>query len=124
MADENNQDKPPAPKKQLGGYRPGSGRKKGSTTKLTREIANRAIKEGITPLEVMLKTMRRLNEEADKAKGFDTAMELKLLSLAADIASKASPYMHPRMNPIEPEKPEEQSIENNKILIEFIKPKE
>jgi hypothetical protein len=34
-----------------GGKRPGSGRKKGSATKKTREIADRAAAEGITPLE-------------------------------------------------------------------------
>jgi hypothetical protein len=41
-----------------GGKRPGSGRKKGSATKRTREIADRAAEEGITPLEFMLNVMR------------------------------------------------------------------
>lgn len=41
-----------------GGKRVGAGRKPSSKNVLSREIADRAAKEGITPLEVMLKAMR------------------------------------------------------------------
>ena len=56
---ENNQkkSKKPAPSKTKGGARPGSGRKEGSLTKRTREIAEVAAAQGITPLEVMMSAM-------------------------------------------------------------------
>jgi hypothetical protein len=48
----NNQDK-----SSHGGKRPGAGRKKGSLTQKTREVAEKAASAGITPLEVMLEAM-------------------------------------------------------------------
>lgn len=68
-----------------GGKRNGSGRKAGSATQKTREIANRAAAEGITPLEVMLHAMRKHYEAG-------------ALDAAASIAKDAAPYMHPRLN--------------------------
>ena len=47
-----------------GGRRPGSGRKPGSANKRTREVADKAAADGITPLEVMLNTMKALWEDA------------------------------------------------------------
>ena len=47
-----------------GGRRPGAGRKPGSTTKKTAMIAQQARDAGISPLEVMLSTMRRLWQPA------------------------------------------------------------
>ena len=86
---ENNQ------KKSVGGKRPGAGRKKGSANKKTREIADKAIEQGITPLEVMLAAMRA---------SYETAMTLDegeernlLLAKASAIASDAAPYIHPRL---------------------------
>jgi hypothetical protein len=67
-----------------GGARAGAGRKKGSTTVKTREVADRAAAEGITPLEVMLKAMRT---HYDKGEYDD----------AAGFAKDAAPYMHPRL---------------------------
>jgi hypothetical protein len=71
-----------------GGKRDGAGRKPGSTTTRTREIADRAAAEGVTPLEVMLEAMRTHYE----AKRFDDA---------AAVAKDAAPYMHPRLAAIE-----------------------
>lgn len=71
-----------------GGKRSGSGRKKGGANKKTAEIANRAALEGITPLEVMLYTMR----EHFHAGRFDKA---------AAIAKDAAPYIHPRLSAVE-----------------------
>ena len=111
--------KKPAPSKSKGGARPGAGRKEGSLTKRTREIAEVAAAQGITPLEVMMSTMMELYKEAgncsrdhhdhgDKANEHDdghTAMitenRIKLLSMAATIARHAAPYMHPRLSAIE-----------------------
>lgn len=65
-----------------GGKRPGAGRKPGSATKKTREIAERAAEQGITPLEYMLEVMR--DGEAEK-------------SARMDMAKAAAPYIHPRL---------------------------
>jgi hypothetical protein len=69
-----------------GGYRPGSGRKKGSTNKRTQEIAARAFDEGVTPLEFMLSVIRDGNAER--------AMRL-------DAAKFCAPYIHPRLQAVE-----------------------
>jgi hypothetical protein len=92
-----------------GGPRPGSGRKPGSTTRKTREIADAAAAAGITPLEVMLLHMRQLYEQGD-------------LKAAADRAVDCAPYMHPRLasvqatgkdgGPIQQEITHRQSLEN------------
>lgn len=67
-----------------GGKREGAGRKKGSRTTRTQEIARAAAAAGISPLEVMLEAMRTRWEKQDT----DGA-------LAA--ASLAAPYVHPRL---------------------------
>ena len=41
-----------------GGKRQGAGRKPGSASQKTREIANQAVKDGLTPLEYMLAVLR------------------------------------------------------------------
>ncbi len=91
-----------------GGARPGAGRKKGAATKRTREIADKAAEEGITPLEVMLKAMREFVERAETMRPDDVEMvnnkvvtRLSLLAEAADVAKDAAPYMHPRLAAIE-----------------------
>jgi len=72
-----------------GGARPGAGRKPSSTTVRTRAIAEKLSKGvGITPLEVMVRTMRKLWA---RGKHID----------ACTIAEKAAPYMHPRLASIE-----------------------
>ena len=72
----------------LGGKREGAGRKLGSTTKKTREIAEKALEQGITPLEVMLGAMREAYERAD-------------MKEAATFAKDAAPYVHPRLAAVE-----------------------
>ena len=77
-----------------GGKRPGAGRPKGKPSQKTiarLKIAERATAEGITPLEVMLRTMRALWDQ-------DTA-DAKLA--ACSIAKEAAPYLHPRLSAIE-----------------------
>jgi len=69
-----------------GGKRTGSGRKVGSATKRTREIADAAIADGLTPLEYMLGILRN-----DKA-----ASEMRF-----EAAKAAAPYVHPRLQAIE-----------------------
>lgn len=69
-----------------GGKRAGAGRKPGSATKKTREVAERAAEEGQTPLEFMLETMR------------DLTLDFKDRAWAAE---KAAPYIHPRLAAID-----------------------
>lgn len=104
---ENNQTKSKNSKGR-GGARTGAGRKTGSATKKTREIANKAAEEGITPLEVMLFAMRATMNEAQAAidaqrlAGVEQiAMPLGLLADAAELAKDAAPYMHPKLAAIE-----------------------
>ena len=75
-----------------GGRRDNSGRKPGTANTRTREVADRASAEGITPLEYLLELMRKpYPEEADGTVLADyDAMKL-------DAAKAAAPYMHPRL---------------------------
>lgn len=79
-----------------GGARPGSGRKKGSATKRTREIADRAAEEGITPLEYMLQVMRQEPSEELEAREM-----LQAITLRFEAAKAAAPYIHPRLAAVE-----------------------
>lgn len=81
-----------------GGARKGSGRKKGTANVKTREIADKAIADGITPLEVMIEAMRFHHALATKA---DEAAKGEHLKAAAAMAEKAAPYIHPRLAAIE-----------------------
>jgi hypothetical protein len=56
--------------------------------------------EGITPLEVMLRTMREMVEVADT---LNRRSKERLIQLAgaSGIAKDAAPYCHPRLNSIE-----------------------
>ena len=67
-----------------GGKRPGAGRRIGSASKRTREIADKAAASGMTPLEVMLRAMK---EHADALRW----------DQAASVAKDAAPYIHPRL---------------------------
>jgi hypothetical protein len=73
-----------------GGPRPNSGRKKGSLTRKTREIAERAAETGMTPLEVMLGVMKELWDIG--------STEAKVQ--AAKIAKDAAPYIHPSLTSV------------------------
>jgi hypothetical protein len=70
----------------VGGKRAGAGRKPGSLTKKTREVAERAAAKGITPLEYLLSVMRD---------------ESQSLPIRLDAAKASAPYIHPRLNAIE-----------------------
>lgn len=78
-----------------GGARKGAGRKAGSATTRTREIADKAAAQGLTPLEVMLKAMRHF------ADLFESSENTDHLGAAATFAKDAAPYIHPRLQAIE-----------------------
>lgn len=65
-----------------GGRRPGAGRKPGSLTRRTREIAEGAAKDGVVPLEHMLAVMR---DPTAPPKRRDA------------MAKAAAPYIHPTL---------------------------
>ena len=82
-----------------GGRRLGSGRKPGSANKRTREVADKAAADGITPLEVILNTMKALWEDALDDDGKLANIEKALA--ACSVGKDAAPYMHPRMQQIQ-----------------------
>lgn len=69
-----------------GGKREGAGRKAGSVTTKTREVADRAAEEGITPLDYLLSVMR--DEELERAE-------------RVDAAKAAAPYVHAKLAAVE-----------------------
>jgi hypothetical protein len=64
-------------------------------TKRTREIAERAAEQGITPLEFLVNTMR------------DTRQEF---AARLDAAKAAAPYMHPRLAQVDQHNTGEQTV--------------
>lgn len=87
------------------GYKTG-GRKKGATNLRTREVAEKAAREGITPLEVMLREMRYLLAEIEARRpGVKTTEELAALAVVIgemrELAKSCAPYMHPRLQATE-----------------------
>lgn len=78
-----------------GGARPNAGRKKGAATKRTREIADRAAEEGITPLEFMLEVMRRPSDHEDPK------IQVAREAMRFEAAKAAAPYVHPRLASVE-----------------------
>lgn len=79
----------------VGGKRAGAGRPLGRkrNSKLL-ELAEEARAKGITPLEVMLETMR---QTWDDRIGPDGKVDQAKMRAAAEIAKDAAPYIHPRL---------------------------
>jgi len=88
---ENNQTQ----SKGRGGKRPGAGRKVGSATAKTREIADKAAEEGITQLEYMLQVMRQPSDHEDEK------IQIAREAMRFEAAKAAAPYIHPRLAAIE-----------------------
>lgn len=89
-----------------GGPRKNAGRKPGASSEKTREVANRIAADGsITPLEVMIDSMRFFYDKAvtaRKSRSPDKAEQIaELYARAADVASKAAPFIHPKLSNIE-----------------------
>lgn len=85
-----------------GGPRPGSGRPKGSKDVKTRakaEAAVQAAKEGISPLDVLLRTMRHLWKEAEALdeKTGRVVLNPDKAKEAVVVASAAAPYCHAKI---------------------------
>ncbi|CAB4141041.1 hypothetical protein UFOVP413_15 [uncultured Caudovirales phage] len=73
-----------------GGKRENAGRKPGAVTQITRAIAEEKLPEGITPLEVLLETMREAWHKGEK-------------TTACAIAKDAAPYCHAKIAPVDKE---------------------
>jgi len=112
-----------------GGARPGAGRKTGALTKRTREVAERAVATGKTPLEIMLANMTHFQQVALDAEAMlegltaeefagqvaqDATPEdqfkyllaqvkktVGLRQAAQDAARDAAPYVHPKLSSVE-----------------------
>lgn len=78
-----------------GGARPGAGRKKGGSNKLTQEAVEKAKAGGMTPLDYLLEVMRNISE--------DTAKRI-------DAAKAAAPYVHPKLQPVDQNGGTEQTV--------------
>jgi hypothetical protein len=79
-----------------GGKRPGAGRKAGSANKLTRKIADKAVAEGVTPLEYMLRLLR-----IQTPAGADADRKAQIEAMRFEAAKAAAPYIHPKLGAIE-----------------------
>jgi hypothetical protein len=79
-----------------GGARPNAGRKAGSATKRTREIADKAMAEGVSPLEFMLAIMRAEPGDIDDARLLADHQAMRF-----EAAKAAAPYIHPRLSSVE-----------------------
>lgn len=108
-----------------GGKREGAGRPAGAVTRRTREVAERALASGMTPLDIMLDNMRHFQQVALDAEAtiegltaeefseqvpadaspeeqfkFLLAQVKKTVGLrqaAQDAARDAAPYIHPKL---------------------------
>lgn len=111
-----------------GGKRDGAGRPSGAVTKRTRDVAERAIATGKTPLEIMLDNMRhfqqvaldaeatlegltveeftgRVTAETPEAQFKELLAQVKKTAgfrqMAQDAARDAAPYLHPKLSSVE-----------------------
>lgn len=112
-----------------GGARPGAGRKTGALTKRTREVAERAVATGRSPLEIMLENMHHFQQVAldaeatlegltaeefagQVAQGATPEDQFKFLlatvkktaglrQMAQDAARDAAPYVHAKLSAID-----------------------
>lgn len=94
-----------------GGARAGAGRKAGSATRRTREIADAAMADGLTPLEYMLQIMRT-EAKAD----LEPREWLAAATLRFEAAKAAAPYVHPRLAAVEHSGPD-----GNELVIKIMK---
>lgn len=97
-----------------GGARKGAGRKVGSATTKTREIAEKAMAEGVTPLEFMLQIMRTEPGDIEDARLAQSILEMRF-----EAAKAAAPYVHPRLAAVEHSGKDGAAIEHS-LTVEFV----
>ena len=79
-----------------GGKRPGAGRPKGTRNKRTLENMALAQQTGITPLELMLKNMRK-----PLPRGSTPEQKLAHAAFIQQAARDAAPYVHARLSAVQ-----------------------
>lgn len=89
-----------------GGVRPNAGRKPGASVEKTRAVANKVAADGdVTPLEVMVDSMRHFYALAKAGKAVPDGEKVltpsQLYAMAADVANKAAPFIHPKLSSVE-----------------------
>lgn len=85
-----------------GGKREGAGRKAGSLTVKSREVAAKIAESGDTPLEALAELRRWAMAEFRTAwDGKNFAVAAKAAEVAADWAAKEAPYVHPKLAAVE-----------------------
>jgi hypothetical protein len=82
--------------KKNGGARPGAGRKKGVPNKRTAETIAKVEASGVTPLEVMLKNMRKR-----MPRGASPSEKAAHLAFVQQAARDAAPYVHARLSSVQ-----------------------
>ncbi len=85
-----------------GGKRPNAGRKPGTVseaTKRRKEVAAAALAEGISPLDVMLTTMRSLWDQAVDADG--KVVNIGKAMQANMVAKDAASFIHPKLSSVQ-----------------------
>lgn len=112
--------------KNRGGHRPGAGRKKGVPNKMTAEVRKRVLASGKTPLEVLQYVYEKILEAAEKMApdaflvvDSQVVDRLTLFERAAEVADKAAPYMHARLQAIE-HKGDGGGPIQQRVLVEFV----
>lgn len=115
-----------------GGKRAGAGRKKGIQNKINQATREEALAEadGKTPLTVMIRVMRGFLDAAEamqrsgRAKvivDHKTVTRLDLLERAAEVAHKAAPYLHARLQAIEPPDEDREPVEHT-VKVIYVNP--
>lgn len=105
-----------------GGKRANAGRKPGTVSEATRrrkEVAAKALSEGVSPLDVMLTTMRTLwdqavDPETGKVVNIGKAMQANV------VAKDAAPFLHPKLSTIEAKA--DVNLTPKPTVIEFVSP--
>lgn len=107
-----------------GGKRPGAGRKPGTVSEATRrrkEVAAKALEEGVSPLDVMLTTMRALWEQAVDGSG--KVVNIGKAMQANVVAKDAAPFLHPKLSAIAADHTSSDgSMTPKPVVIEFVAP--
>ncbi len=88
-----------------GGARSGAGRPQGAVTRKTREIAEKAVAEGMTPLDFLLVAMRDAGNE---------------FSVRLDAAKAAAPYVHARLAAVTHQGPISEDGTPGEILLRIL----
>lgn len=85
-----------------GGKRPNAGRKPGTVSEATKrrqETAAKALEDGVSPLDVMLTTMRTLWAQAIDADG--AVVNIGKAMQANIVAKDAAPFLHPKLSAVD-----------------------